>query len=231
MLHALKALLIYRGLDDKKKEKSMDFLEMNKKNRSYRGYDESYKISIEELREMLEITRFCPSSVNMQPFKYFLSADEKTNALIQPLTKWARALQPMQLPREGHCPTGFIVICYDSNLGPGPERFSKDVGIVAQTLVLAAVNKGLGGCMIGNYSPQKVAEALGLPDHLNPVLIIAFGKPDENIVLLDAPEGSNINYYRDSDDIHYVPKRTLDELISNNNSLAPMRFLIERRTR
>lgn len=193
----------------------MDFLEINKKNRSYRGYDETYKVTLAQLEEMVETTRFCPSSVNIQPFKYFLSADEKTNAVIQPLTKWARALQPMELPRKGHCPTAFIVICYDSTIGPGAERFSKDIGIVAQTLVLAAVNMGLGGCMIGNYSPQKVSEALGLPSNLHPVLIVAFGKPDENIVLLDAQEGSDINYYRDENDVHYVPKRTLNELIIN----------------
>lgn len=198
----------------------MDFTELNKKNRSYRNYDESYTFTRKQLEELITLTRFCPSSVNMQPFKYYLSFDNNTNNIIQPLTKWARALQPMELPRKGHFPTAFIVICYDEGIGPGIDRFWKDVGIVAQTILLGAVNMGLGGCMIGNFGPDKIAEALMLPDHLKPVLIVALGKPEEKIVLLDAKEGSDINYFRDENDVHYVPKRTVNELIINKNSIA-----------
>jgi nitroreductase len=195
----------------------MDFVEFNKRNRSYRNYDESYVITRNQLEELITLTRFCPSSVNMQPFKYYLSSDKSTNNLIQHLTNWDRALQPMELPRKGHCPTGFIVICYDSEIGPGIERFWKDTGIVAQTILLGAVNMGLGGCMIGNFSPEKISEALMLSNHLKPVLLIALGKPDEKIVLTDAKEGEDINYYRDENDTHYVPKRTLNELIIKKN--------------
>lgn len=198
----------------------MDFADLNKKNRSYRNYDESYEITRTQLEELVELTRFCPSSVNMQPFKYYLSWDKRTNAIIQPLTKWARALQPMELPRKGHCPTGFIVICYDSTIGPGVDRFWKDVGIVAQTILLGAVNMGLGGCMIGNFSPEQVCEALSLPRHLKPVLILALGKPDEQIILTDARAGESINYYRDENDIHYVPKRTLNELLIQKDMIT-----------
>lgn len=195
----------------------MDFVEMNKKNRSYRNYDESHTIQRSQLEELVTLTRFCPSSVNMQPFKYYLSYEKITNNIIQPLTKWARALQPMELPHKGHCPTGFIIICYDAQIGSGMERFGKDIGIVAQTILLGAVNKGLGGCMIGNFSPEKIAEALSLPNHLKPALIVALGNPDEKIVLLDAEENTDINYFRDENDIHYVPKRKLNELIINKN--------------
>jgi nitroreductase len=193
----------------------MDFIELNKKNRSYRNYDASYIVTEEQLKKLVELTRFCPSSVNMQPFKYYLSCNPTTNARIQPLTKWARALQPMEIPKPGHYPTAFIVICYDETIGPGIERFGKDVGIVAQTIVLGAVEMGLGGCMIGNFSPAKISAALELADTLRPALIIAIGKPQENIVLLDASVGSSLNYYRDEQDVHYVPKRTLSEILIN----------------
>ncbi len=193
----------------------MNISELNKKNRSYRNFDQNHTISEAQLTSLVELTRFCPSSVNMQPFKYYLSWDAQTNALIQPLTKWARALQPMELPRPGHYPTAFIVICYDSTIGPGIERFWKDVGIVAQTIMLGAAEMDLGGCMIGNFSPAKVSEALSLADTLKPVLILALGKPAESVVLLDAPEGSDLNYYRDEQDVHYVPKRMLSEILIN----------------
>lgn len=149
-----------------------------KQNRSYRGYDESCQISRAELEDLVNCTRYTPSSVNMQPFKYYLACDRETVAKIQPLTKWARALPKLQLPHPGHCPTAFIVICQDITLHPSLQRFQKDVGIVAQTILLAAVEKGLGGCMIGNYNPDEIRQALGLADSLVPMLLIALGKPD-----------------------------------------------------
>lgn len=80
------------------------------KSRSYRGYDESRQVTREELVELVECARLTPSSVNMQPLKYFLAWQPEVVKTIQPLTKWARALQPMELPHPGHCPTAFIVI-------------------------------------------------------------------------------------------------------------------------
>ena len=68
--------------------------------RRYRGYDESY-----------------PSSVNAQPFRYYLAWENEEVDRIQKLTNWARALPQMQLPHPGMCPTGFIIICQDLNLG------------------------------------------------------------------------------------------------------------------
>lgn len=193
---------------------TMDFLQLVKANRSYRGFDESVKVTRAQLEQLVEYARFCPSSINHQPLKFYLSCDPDTNARLQPLTNWARRLKGMQLPHPGHCPTGFIVICYDSTIPGGAARFQKDIGIVAQTMLLGAVEMGLGGCMIGNFVPQKVSETLSLPGQLEPVLIVAFGKPDETVILTDAENGE-VGYYRDEKDVHYVPKRPMDELILN----------------
>lgn len=192
----------------------MDFLQLVKKNRSYRGFDERVRVTREQLERLVEYARFCPSSINNQALKFYLSCTDETNALIQPLTGWARRLKTMRLPHPGHLPAGFVVICYDSSIPGGAARYAKDVGIAAQTMLLGAVEMGLGGCMIGNFAPQKVSAALGLAANLEPVLILAIGKPDETVVLTDAENGE-VGYYRDENDRHYVPKRPLDELIVN----------------
>lgn len=189
--------------------------ELVKKNRSYRGYDQSVKITRQQLEDIVYTARLTPFSQNYQAFKYYLSCDAQTNAKIQPLTGWAAWLQPIKLPKEGHCPTAFVVICYDSTIGPGPKRFEKDIGIVAQTMLLQAVEMGLGGIMIGNFSPEKISAALELPENLLPVLIVAFGKPDEEIVLTELEPDGDYKYYRDENGIHYVPKRKLEDLIIN----------------
>ena len=51
------------------------------KNRSYRGFDESVRISRETLEGFVDCARLCPSSVNKQPLKYFWRGSR---------TKWRR---------------------------------------------------------------------------------------------------------------------------------------------
>ncbi len=188
-------------------------LELAMKNRSFRGYDESYRFTKEELMELVNVTRFAASSVNRQPFAYYIAWEKDEVDKIQKLTKWARGLPDMTLPHPGMCPTGWVIVCHNTDWAPNVERFRQDRGIVAQTLLLAAAEKGLGGCMIGNYVADDVKAALELPENMVPVLLIALGKPAEKIVLTEVGEDGNVNYYRDENDVHYVPKRKLEDIV------------------
>lgn len=183
------------------------------KNRSYRGYDESRRFTKEELMELVEYTRLCPSSANVQPLKYYLAWEPEEVNKVQMMTKWAGAITDRKLPYDRMCPTGFIVICQDTRISENMTTFLKDVGIVAQTMLLAATEKGLGGCMIGSFSREGIKECLELADHLVPLLVVALGVPAEVIELEDALEGGSVKYYRDEKDVHHVPKRRLEELI------------------
>lgn len=184
-------------------------------NRSYRGYDESYKFTREKLEEYVDLTRFTPSSVNMQPFKYYVAYEKSNVDTIQKMTKWARALPELNLPYEGKRPTGFIIICQDTNIFSNTNRFMKDVGIVAQTILLQAADDGLGGCMIGNFNAEEVKSTLNLSENLLPLLIVALGKPAEKIVITEVKEDGKTDYYRDENDVHYVPKRSLEDILIN----------------
>ena len=66
--------------------------------------------------------------------------------------------------------------------------------------------------MIGAFSAAGVKDAMQLSDNLSPVLVIAIGKPDEEIVVTDA-EAGNVDYYRDENNVHYVPNRRLEDII------------------
>ena len=125
------------------------FEKLVRQNRSYRGFDESRKVDREELLRMVDCARLSASSVNLQPLKYYLAWEPEAVGRIQPLTGWARNLPEMTLPHKGMYPTAFIVICQDKSISDSLARFQKDVGIAAQTILLAAVEMGLGGCMIG----------------------------------------------------------------------------------
>ena len=183
------------------------------KNRSYRGFDESVRISRETLEGFVDCARLCPSSVNKQPLKYFLAWEPEEVEKVQGLTKWARALPEMVLPHPGKRPTGFVVICQDKGIDENLNRYQKDVGIVAQTMLLAAVEQGLGGCMIGSFHAQNIREILNLDKSYVPVLVVAIGEPEEKIVLEDVEPEESTNYYRDEQDVHYVPKRKLKDIV------------------
>ena len=45
------------------------------------------------------------------------------------------------------------------------------------------------------------------------MLVIALGKPAETIILTEVGEDGNTAYYRDENDVHYVPKRKLEDII------------------
>ncbi len=188
-------------------------------NRSYRGYDESRKITEEELLELVDCARLTPSSINMQPFRYYLAWEKEEVDKIQALTKWARALPQLELPHPGMYPTAFIVICQDTSVNDSLARFQKDVGIVAQTMLLAATEMGLGGCMIGNFPAATLKEVLALPEKLAPLLVVAIGKPAEKVILTELEEGGDTNYYRDENDVHYVPKRKLEDVVVTGKKL------------
>lgn len=183
------------------------------KNRSYRGFDENYNFTREQLERYIDLTRYTASSVNAQPLKYKIVYEKNEVEAVRPLTRWARALPDMVLPHPNMHATAFIIICQDTDISPNLARYQKDIGIVAQTITLAAVEDGLGGCMIGNFTPDEVKETLNLAENLTPMLIIALGKPAEEIVIKEIDNGESTKYYRDENDIHYVPKRKLKDIL------------------
>ena len=190
-------------------------LDLVKANRSYRGYDPARKVSREELLSLVDCARLTPSAANRQPLRYYLAWKPEQLEIIQPLTRWAAALPERHLPDPDKVAAAFIVICADTECTNNLASCQRDVGIAAQTILLAAAEAGLGGLMIGNFDAPALSKALELPAHLIPQLVIALGKPAEKIVLTEAKKGDDLNYYRDEEDVHYVPKRRLEDILIN----------------
>ena len=189
------------------------FQELVYSNRSFRGFDPSVSVSREDLLYLVDLARVTASSVNKQPLKYYLAYDPDAVSMILAETRWAGALKDRRLPEPGKGPTAFIVICHDTSVAPEAPTFLKDVGIVAQTMLLGASERGLGGCMIGNFHPEKLRETLSLDASMVPKLCVALGKPAETVVLTDVGPDGDTTYYRDESDVHHVPKRSLSDIV------------------
>ena len=181
------------------------------RNRSYRRFKEHESIPLETLKELVDLARLTPSGANLQPLRYVLSNAPDQNAAIFPALAWAGYLKDWPGPAEGERPAAYIVIVGDKR---ARAQAGCDHGIAAQTILLGAAEKGLGGCMIGSIKIDELMMILGLdPEHYEILLVLAMGVPTETVVLEDVDETGSIRYYRDENDVHHVPKRKLDDII------------------
>lgn len=176
------------------------------KNRSYRGFDSSYKVSEEELLKIVEVCTKVPSARNQQVLRFKLVTGEDVPKM-QKNTKWGGALPELNLPFPGTEPTGFIIICTTAQ---ETKWVDIDLGIACQSMLLKAVEMGLNGICIGAFNKSVAIEDFNLK--YEPILVLAFGKGAENIQLLSINEDENRNYYR-KDGVHFVPKVKLEDLI------------------
>jgi nitroreductase len=180
------------------------------KNRSYRRYYQYEPVSEVTLRDLVDCARLVASGRNAQPLKYYLACDPETNATIFAHLAWAGYLPDWGGPVEGEKPAAYILVLGDKTIS---DNFGIDPGIAAQTILLAATEQGLGGCILGSVKKPQLAWALHLPGHLEILYCVALGKPKETVVIEPVGAEGDIKYWREPDGTHHVPKRGLDEVI------------------
>ncbi len=186
------------------------FKDLIKKNRSYRRFYQEISVNREILEELVDLARLSPSARNAQPLRYILSCDPEKNALIFPFLAWAGYLKDWAGPEEGERPSAYIVILGDTELS---KFFAWDLGIAAQSILLGATEKGLGGCMIASINKDNLRKDLSVPVRFEILLVIALGKPKETVVIEPIGPDGDIKYWNDRGEVHHVPKRSLSELI------------------
>ena len=180
------------------------------KTRSYRRFYQETPVDLNTLRELADLARLSASGANRQPLKYILCCDPETNAAIFPHLGWAGYLKDWAGPTKGERPTAYIIILGDTQVAPS---HGCDHGIAAQSIMLGATERGLGGCMIGSIKRKKLRETLNIPERYEIALVLALGQPKEKVVIEAVGSDGDIKYYRDDEGVHYVPKRALDELL------------------
>lgn len=180
------------------------------KNRSYRRFYQEEKISRDTLKELIELARLTPSAANRQPLKYLLSTEKESNNRIFPNLSWAGFLKDWPGPEEGERPSAYIVMLGDTEIS---KNYWCDPGIAAQTILLGAVEKGYGGCIIGAVNREGLRATLNIDPRYEILYVIALGRPREEVVLEEVGPDGDIKYWRDSKQVHHVPKRSLQEII------------------
>jgi len=180
------------------------------KNRSYRRFQQDVAVDLQTLRELVDLARLSPSAGNMQPLRYILSCDRARNALVFSTLAWARYIENWPGPADGERPSAYIIVLEDRQVD---HPLHCDHGIAAQSILLGATERGLGGCIIGSINKLNLRNELNIPVRYDILLVIALGKPKEEVEIEKLGTDGDVKYWRDSEGVHHVPKRALDDII------------------
>ncbi|MBN2398035.1 MAG: nitroreductase family protein [Deltaproteobacteria bacterium] len=181
------------------------------KNRTCRRFHQDVPMTRDTLRELVDLARLSASAGNQQPLKYMLSCEPGRNADIFSALAWAAALKDWPGPPEGERPSAYIIMLEDTGLSN--PYLKCDVGIAAQSILLGATEQGFGGCMIASVQRDKLRAKLAIPEGLEIALVVALGRPKEEVVVEEVGPSGNVNYWRDDRGVHHVPKRPLDDIV------------------
>ncbi len=185
--------------------------ELVQRNRSYRRFDERVPVERATLRDLVDLARLSASAANLQPLKYLLSCEPDRNAAIfSHLAIWAGYLSEWSGPAEGERPSAYIVMLGDTTIA---QSFDCDCGIAAQSILMGAAERGLGGCLFSSVQREGLRKTLHIPGHYEILLVMALGTPAERVVIDPVDSTGDIRYWRDDAGVHHVPKRALDDVI------------------
>ncbi|WP_167599114.1 nitroreductase family protein [Chlorobaculum sp. 24CR] len=198
----------------------MKFRELVTRSRSIRRFDEGVAVSDGTLRELAELACYTPSAANRQSLRFLPVTGGEMLDKVFPCLKWAGYLAEWPGPEPGERPVaGLVVLCRNEDAADA----ACDSGIAAQTILLGAAEKELGGCIVAAIDRERLAGELGIPDAWTVLLVLALGKPAETVVIDQIKPGGSVRYWRDKHGIHHVPKRRVDELLVTAEQLGERR--------
>ena len=180
------------------------------RNRSCRRFREHVAVDEQTLRELVDLARLSASAANRQPLRYLLSTTLDCNELIFPCLRWAAYLKEWHGPEPGERPSAYIVMLSDTSVA---TESGWDAGIAAQTIMLGATERGLGGCILASVDKSALRTALAITDKYEIIFVLALGTPGETVVIEPVPADGSIRYWRGADGVHHVPKRSLEDII------------------
>ena len=192
------------GAGKRKSRPSLDSLLL--KNRSYRGFDGSYAVLPRQLDSIVAVNTKLGSGMNAQRLRFRCVCGGEDASKVLSLIKLAGAHPEWNLPLPGTEPRAFIIVCATCEENPIVDI---DLGMSLEAMTLKAVEMGLGGVIVRCFDADALRSALSLP--LQPLIVLALGKPVERIELVPVHAGDSLKYYRENG-VHYVPKLTLEDI-------------------
>lgn len=142
---------------------------------SVRKYKET-PVEDDKLMLVLDAGRLAPSAANLQPW-HFIIIREPDNL------RKIKAVYHREWTKEAPV---IIIVCADHSVswkrGSDGKDFSDvDIAIAVDHMTLQAAELGIGTCWICNFNTRACTQLLDLPDHIEPLVMLPLGYPDEPV--------------------------------------------------
>jgi putative NAD(P)H nitroreductase len=181
--------------------------EVVKARRSANNFDETVKISREELKEMFNLVKFAPSAFNLQHTHYVVVDDEELKLKVKEVAYRqhkvgtasaaiivlgdTQAYTDAERIYEGMLQLGMmdeqqykqiiasIYASYEDREFQKEEAI-RNAALSAMQFMLIAKDRGWDTCPMIGFDPQGVRELLQIPERFIPVMMITIGKEKTN---------------------------------------------------
>ncbi|MDN7245361.1 nitroreductase family protein [Planococcus shenhongbingii] len=176
-----------------------------KERKSVRAYDSDFKISKEELEEMLTLATSAPSSSNLQAWNFIVIQDQEVKKELRAIANNQAQVETSsaiiavlgnidayknvekiytQNVEEGHMDEAIKERSVANTYKVYPNApvearmniAAYDAGLVSMQLMLIAKDRGYDTIPMGGFDKAKFTERFDLPEHLFPIVLIAVGK-------------------------------------------------------
>lgn len=192
----------------------MDLMALLKTRRTYRRFDQSRPVPQEVVDDIVRAQQYASCGNNRQPLRYAVVQTPELVEKVYEQVKWAASLPPEQgTPKEGEHPTLFVAVLEDLSLKNGGTGC--DAGLAISNMTLAAWNRGVGSCIMGNIRRPAIMELLGLdPQKVDIHTVIAFGYPTHKSTIREVEEGESLSYYLDENRDYVVPRHKIENIVT-----------------
>ena len=188
----------------------MNAIDAIRKRRTIRRYKQE-PVADATLLELVEAASLAPSGANTLPLRYVIARTPQLVEQIFMLTAWGGHVKPNRNPVWGvSAPAAFIAVCTPQAAANLPLTHA-DAGAAIQSILLRAVELGLGACWLGAFDKQQADKILRFKD-MACLYLVAVGAPGEAPVKETIKIGESTKYFLDSNDVLHVPKYEADSI-------------------
>jgi putative NAD(P)H nitroreductase len=149
--------------------------------RAIPSFDPTFSILKEELENLIQLACLAPSSMNLQPWEFLVCYSAEDKARMQSVT--------MNQKKVSEASAVLAVICNldfpDHGEAVADSNIAKGCSLWAMAFMLAAAESGWDTAPMGGFVAESLISEFGLPETRFPVLVIAIGKRNSNVTILD----------------------------------------------
>ena len=170
----------------------MEFSNVIKERYSVRKYKPDM-LGEDDLNAILKAGMLAPTGCNYQPQRIYVLQSDAALAKIRALSRCAFDAPVVLLIALDETAD------WKSPLEAGCRAGVQDVSIVADHMMLAAWDRGVGSCWVNYFKPTEVKAAFGLPENETPILLMTLGYP--------ADDAKPLSLHHESKELSEIVKR------------------------